>query len=80
VVQGGDVTAGNGTGGCSAFGRFFRDEKVWLPHANAGLLSLANFGPDTNNSQFIVTLKKASFLDGKNTVIGRVIKGMDVIV
>jgi peptidylprolyl isomerase len=50
MMQGGDITSQNGTGGESIYGPKFADEKVWLPHTHSGLLSMANSGPDTNGS------------------------------
>lgn len=77
-MQGGDITAQNGTGGKSIYGRKFDDEGVWLPHTTGGLLSMANSGPNTNGSQFFITYKPTAWLNGKHTVFGRVIKGMDI--
>ena len=77
-MQGGDTTAQNGTGGLSIYGEKFPDEKLWLPHTHPGLLSMANSGPDSNGSQFFLTLKATPWLNKKHTVFGRVISGMDI--
>ena len=78
MLQGGDTTAGDGTGGVSIYGTKFPDEGVWLPHSHKGILSMANSGKDTNGSQFFVTYKDCPHLDGKHTIFGRVIKGWDI--
>jgi cyclophilin family peptidyl-prolyl cis-trans isomerase len=80
MVQGGDITKGDGTGGESIYGRHFKDESAGLAlrHDAAGLLSMANAGPDSNGSQFFVTLAEARHLDGKHVVFGRVISGFRV--
>jgi len=76
VIQGGDP-AGNGTGGP---GYEFPNEIVpELRFDSAGVLGMANSGPDTNGSQFFITLKEAAFLDGNYTVFGRVVAGQDVV-
>jgi len=79
MIQGGDFTKKNGTGGESIYGGTFPDENLDLPLDSEGLLVMANRGPDTNGSQFFVTLRPCPHLDGKHVVFGRVVKGFEIV-
>ncbi|KAJ3276849.1 heme binding [Terramyces sp. JEL0728] len=69
-----------GRGGSSIYGGKFEDEiHSELQHTGAGILSMANSGPNTNGSQFFITLAPTPWLDGKHTIFGRVSNGMGVV-
>lgn len=79
MVQGGDPT-GTGRGGSSIYGTKFEDEiSASLKHTGAGILSMANSGPNTNGSQFFITLAPTPWLDGKHTIFGRVKEGLRIV-
>jgi cyclophilin family peptidyl-prolyl cis-trans isomerase len=79
MIQGGDPT-GTGRGGESIWGKKFNDEFVTtLKHDSAGILSMANAGPNTNGSQFFITLAATAWLNNHHTIFGKVIAGMDVV-
>ncbi|XP_076351800.1 peptidyl-prolyl cis-trans isomerase-like 1 Cypl isoform X2 [Tachypleus tridentatus] len=79
MIQGGDPT-GTGRGGASIYGKTFDDEiHPDLRHTGAGILSMANAGPNTNGSQFFITLAPTQWLDGKHTIFGRIYSGMQVV-
>lgn len=79
MLQGGDFTDANGTGGESVYGARFEDEAFGINHDEPFLLSMANSGPDSNGSQFFITTAETPHLDMKHVVFGEVLSGQEVV-
>lgn len=75
MMQGGKIVPPGGQGHQTIYGGKFEDEGVWIKHSAPGIVSMANAGPNTNGSQFFICYAATPHLDGKHSVIGRVIHG-----
>lgn len=75
LIKGGDIVSDDGQGFISIYGKYFNDENLQANHTGPGFLAMVNQGPNTNGCQFYITTLAAPWLDGKNTIFGKVVKG-----
>lgn len=79
MIQGGDIVSNDGMGSISIYGKYFEDEGLQIEHNRPGYVGMANRGPNTNGCQFYITTVTTNWLNGKHSVFGKVIEGLDVV-